>query len=1316
MSMRRVASYTMSSNKCNEVDSRSLVVVGNGTTSSPATAASSPVVVVGGGGGKARGGKLARRARSFKEDFLEKLSQMRSPAASAGGGGATSMASQSSVRTASPSSIRAATRSDSSDRQQQKQQQQQQLQKQPSEDKSPLKDLHVHVRQVQLALNHLRDVVSKNKLEMLPGNGTVVLDTVTTIHTQLKSYLLHENSSILDSATNQVYQALAQLLKLCDDVLLYGDQSSALDTANVTHVIGLVEDAVKNLIEHAQEKISNKQKPASNRTSGYASELTPQRNSLPDIPLTPRERQLLEQSAASSALVRASHSSESILQDSSPPKPSKSDRSITRTEDNKTSPSATPPPLPPKRRARPQQQQHQQQSHHPPLVHQDEVTVSVPSGGSIGRGHDRCSLRSRSPEDTSSLLSASAGSLDSAFNQSRDEDEIRAIMGPGEESTTDGIDLSLMATFPGMQVNGSNSHCGCWEGLEASLPSSMMLGQHQTSQELIGQFTGLEGKMERLSTQTQESGFVSMHSQRSSSQSYTAASSTNLVTKRSSQQSLSYNSSNSQQQQQQQQHQHQQRLSSETNGSSFSHRTSTTSSSSVTSSRSLHSTMNLSNDPAFMEKLEIESLTSSDGNGIPPALPEKRSKRRKDRFPSQYDNVPENEHLSTCSMHTSNGSSPVDNNRPPPLPMKKRHMFQSVAYSVMAYMEMFGNCSHNDFGNEFIPGLGSRHSMAAYNSMQSEWQQHEMSLTTQSCSFMSHTMSSLQHDTSSHSSFSSISRDLMNDSSVPPALPPKRSRSVKAASSSTASISTPPPVSPRLKSTSRVESNASNVLAAAASAAATAAPPTVVTQSIRVDPVSPMTCAKKVEDHAVILRDKKPDGPSPNNTILLNNNLVRETSPKPASKAPSSISIDDNCSLELRDVDQDDSILDELEINQYLVLKKPEEDGPDIRGGHPDALLVHATKANKHDEKESDFLYQEAFLTTYRTFMSPLELIKKLHKRHQRFSCSPDVVKQRAAREAFSLLVRVVSDLTISDLDETLMQTLMEFVQQLVCSGDLTMAKALRVKILEKHACKQQQFTQPILSSLSVTTKQASLLDFKSEQIAEQMTLLDAELFMKIEIPEVLIWAQEQNEERSPNLTRFTEHFNKMSYWARSRILEHRMENEAKDREKYVVKFIKIMKHLRKINNFNSYLALLSALDSAPIRRLEWQKHITEGLKEYCALIDSSSSFRAYRQALAETHPPCIPYIGLVLQDLTFVHIGNNDLLADGSINFSKRWQQFNIVENMKRFKKGTYNFKKNERIITFFNNFSDFLCEEAMWQISESIKPRGGKKTQIQS
>lgn len=51
---------------------------------------------------------------------------------------------------------------------------------------------------------------------------------------------------------------------------------------------------------------------------------------------------------------------------------------------------------------------------------------------------------------------------------------------------------------------------------------------------------------------------------------------------------------------------------------------------------------------------------------------------------------------------------------------------------------------------------------------------------------------------------------------------------------------------------------------------------------------------------------------------------------------------------------------------------------------------------------------------------------------------------------------------------------------------------------------------------------------------------------------------------------------------ARSQILK---QEDSKDREKHVIKFIKIMKHLRKINNYNSYLALLSAIDSAPIRR-----------------------------------------------------------------------------------------------------------------------------------
>lgn len=347
---------------------------------------------------------------------------------------------------------------------------------------------------------------------------------------------------------------------------------------------------------------------------------------------------------------------------------------------------------------------------------------------------------------------------------------------------------------------------------------------------------------------------------------------------------------------------------------------------------------------------------------------------------------------------------------------------------------------------------------------------------------------------------------------------------------------------------------------------------------------------------------------------------------------------------------------------------------------------------------------------TYRTFMTPRDLIDKLLYRYRKFSHYSDLSRKRVSRNAFSLLVRVVDELCINDLNDELVNILLDLVFQLLSDGDMLMGKALRGKILEKCEAKRAYLSQEnqLLPSIAVSSRPLILTDFKAEHLAEQMTLLDARLFEKMEIAEMLIWSREQSEEQSPNLTMFTEHFNKMSYWARSRILE---QDDPRDRERIIHRFIKIMKHLRKLNNFNSYLALLSALDSAPIRRLDWPKHITETLKEYCELIDSSASFRAYRLALAEAEPPCIPYIGLILQDLTFVHIGNNDLLSNGKVNFAKRWQQFNILDNMRKFHVcNYYTIKKNEQILSFFANFDEYLDEETMWQISESIKPRGGR------
>nr|XP_055035948.1 rap guanine nucleotide exchange factor 1b isoform X6 [Misgurnus anguillicaudatus] len=396
------------------------------------------------------------------------------------------------------------------------------------------------------------------------------------------------------------------------------------------------------------------------------------------------------------------------------------------------------------------------------------------------------------------------------------------------------------------------------------------------------------------------------------------------------------------------------------------------------------------------------------------------------------------------------------------------------------------------------------------------------------------------------------------------------------------------------------------------------------------------------------------------------------------------------------------SLIDHSEIMSLITLKAENDDGPDVRAGSGDILLVHATETDRKDL----VLYCEAFLTTYRTFISPEDLIKKLHYRYTRFCHSPDTFKKRVSKNTFFVLVRVVDELCLVELTEDILRQLMDLVFRLVCNGELSLARVLRKNILDK--VEQKKLLRHIhalkpLAARGVSARPGTLHDFRSHEVADQLTLLDAELFYKIEIPEVLLWAKEQNEEKSPNLTQFTEHFNNMSYWVRSIIIQ---QEKAQDREKLLLKFIKIMKHLRKLNNFNSYLAILSALDSAPIRRLEWQKQTSEGLEEYCTLIDSSSSFRAYRAALAEVEPPCIPYLGLILQDLTFVHLGNPDFI-DGKVNFSKRWQQFNILDSMRRFQQAHYELKRNEDIVCFFNDFSDHLAEEALWELSLKIKPR---------
>ena len=396
------------------------------------------------------------------------------------------------------------------------------------------------------------------------------------------------------------------------------------------------------------------------------------------------------------------------------------------------------------------------------------------------------------------------------------------------------------------------------------------------------------------------------------------------------------------------------------------------------------------------------------------------------------------------------------------------------------------------------------------------------------------------------------------------------------------------------------------------------------------------------------------------------------------------------------DEDVNKPALDCLDVSRFLVYRD-DDDGPTLIGGAIDALIVHASGSTK-----KDLVYYEAFLTTYRTFISPKDLINKLLYRERRFR---EKGCKKASQNAFFLLLRVVDELT-GKVERSILEQLMKEVYRLLVNGHIVLGKILRDKMLPKceNYYRSRSPSAIVHPTIPDPSQKYTVLDFHAEEMAKQLTLMDAKNFHNIEIPEILAWGKEQKEELSPNLCIFTEHFNRVSYWCRTHVLSF---EKQRDREMVYLKFLKIMKHLRRFNNFNSFFGILSALDCSAVRRLNWPKHLPDGLAEYATLIDSTSSFRAYREALAVAEPPCIPYLGLILQDVTFVYHGNADELPDGKVNFVKRWQLFNIVDNVRRFKLNSYEFDWNDQIAQLFAGMDNFLSEEDLYDKSLRLKPR---------
>ncbi|XP_033942294.1 rap guanine nucleotide exchange factor 3 isoform X1 [Pseudochaenichthys georgianus] len=179
-----------------------------------------------------------------------------------------------------------------------------------------------------------------------------------------------------------------------------------------------------------------------------------------------------------------------------------------------------------------------------------------------------------------------------------------------------------------------------------------------------------------------------------------------------------------------------------------------------------------------------------------------------------------------------------------------------------------------------------------------------------------------------------------------------------------------------------------------------------------------------------------------------------------------------------------------------------------------------------------------------------------------------------------------------------------------------------------------------------------------SKDIASELTNYDWELFTamhEVELVYYIFGRHKFHGAITANLERFVRRFNEVQYWV---VTELCLCEDLMKRAMLLKKFIKIAAVLKEQKNLNSFFAVMFGLSNSAVHRLykTWERIPSKIKRIYCAyerLMDPSRNHRAYRLAVAKLSPPYIPFMPLLLKDMTFINEGNPNYV-DKLVNFEK--------------------------------------------------------------
>jgi len=425
--------------------------------------------------------------------------------------------------------------------------------------------------------------------------------------------------------------------------------------------------------------------------------------------------------------------------------------------------------------------------------------------------------------------------------------------------------------------------------------------------------------------------------------------------------------------------------------------------------------------------------------------------------------------------------------------------------------------------------------------------------------------------------------------------------------------------------------------------------------------------------------------------------------------------------VEIPNIDEEDdvNIWTEFDITANVKNEWISDEGSKTGRYVPRAGTLNKLVESLTQDKQYDISrFTKTFLLTYQSFTNPWKLMEKLIQRYT-------VPEEKSDLKA-KIQLRVVSfiqtwvERNFDDFDDQLICQLKEFTtHRLLMDDNHDLAGILNEKIKKKESDRMLAkdrssgllgFTFPELMIPEGQKSPSSLFLLLNEsEIARQLTLIEFNIFSKIEPTELLdqSWNKDSLKFKSPNVLELINRANKFSFWVASQIL---WQDDLANRVKVFEKFILIAKYLRDMNNFNTPLAIFTGLNTASILRLKktFAQLSPNSLAIYNSfekLMNSSGSYKNYRAAFKSTTYPAVPYLPVILSDLTFMEDGNPDKIGH-LINFQKRELICRVISEIQACQQVKYDFPIVEPIHTLLSELPSSSPDE-LYQLSLLREPR---------